>query len=113
MEIDINQKRISIGDKYQIFIDGIQAYHAAAKIFRLFAEINLFDLNSDFSLVTIKRKFAFFTAKYDITKKDGNVYQFVTKSFWKGHFNVSADPICMIFMRIAEENILLIKTTNR
>ncbi|MEP6747655.1 MAG: hypothetical protein ABJB86_08010 [Bacteroidota bacterium] len=92
MDIDINQKKISIGDKYQIFTDGIQTHHAAAKIFRLFAEINLFDLNSDFSLVTIKRKFAFFTAKFNITKKDGNTYQLVTKSFWKGHFQCICGP---------------------
>ena len=85
MEIDINQKKISIGDKYQVFIDGIQTHRAAAKIFRIFAEINLFDLNSDFAETTIKRRFAIFVARYDIAKKDGNVYQLITKSFWKGH----------------------------
>jgi uncharacterized protein YxjI len=86
MEIDINQKKISIGDKYQVFIDGTQTHHAAAKIFRILSEISLFDMNSDFSLVTIKRKFSFFVAKFDITKKDGIPYPFITKSFWKGHF---------------------------
>jgi uncharacterized protein YxjI len=86
MEIDINQKKISIGDKYQVFIDGSQTHYAAAKIFRIFSEINLFDLNSDFPLMIIKRRFAFFVAKYDITKKDGGVFQFITKSFWKAHF---------------------------
>jgi uncharacterized protein YxjI len=85
MEIDINQKKISIGDKYQVCIDGIQTHRAAAKIFRVFAEINLFDMGSDFAVATIKRRFSFFLAKYDITKKDGNVYQLVTISFWKGH----------------------------
>jgi len=86
MEIDINQKKISIGDKYQVFTDGIHTHHAASKIFRIFSEINLFDLNSDFPLMTIKRRFAFFLAKYDITKKEGTAYQFITKSFWKAHF---------------------------
>ncbi len=86
MEININQKKISIGDKYQVFIDGSQVYRAAAKIFRLFAEINVFDLNSDLPLMTIKRRFAFLKAKFDISKSDGNAYQLITKSFWKGHY---------------------------
>lgn len=85
MEIDINQKKISIGDKFQIFIDGTQTHRAAAKIFRVFAEINVFDVNSDFPEMTIRRKFAFFKAKYDIAKKDGIAYELLTKSFWKGH----------------------------
>jgi len=85
MEIDINQKKISIGDKYQVFIDGVQTHRAAAKIFRVFSEINLFDLNSDFPEMTIKRRFAFLAAKFDISKKDGIIYELVTKSFWKSH----------------------------
>ena len=31
MEIDINQQKISLGDKYQIFIDGQQRHNAAYK----------------------------------------------------------------------------------
>ena len=85
MEININQKKIAIGDKYQIFTDGVHTHKAAAKIFRIFAEINLFDLNSDFPLMIIKRRFAFFAAKFDITRKDGAAYELATKSFWKGH----------------------------
>ena len=38
MRIDINQKKISIGDKYQIFIDGQQRYSGAKKLFRMLAE---------------------------------------------------------------------------
>ena len=90
MEIDINHQKISIGDKFKVFIDGTQVYHAAAKIFRLFAEINLLDPDSDFPLITIKRKFAFFKAKYDISRKDGTAYQLITQSFWKAHFQCVA-----------------------
>ena len=86
MEIDINQKKISIGDKFQVFIDGLQTHHAAAKIFRVFAEINLFDMNSDFPLITIKKRFSFFRARYDISKRDGVHYRFITISFWKAHY---------------------------
>lgn len=86
MEININQKKISIGDKFQVYIDGVQTHHAAAKVFRVFAEINLFDMNSDFPELTIKRRFSFFKAKFDISKKDGIAHQLVTRSFWKAHF---------------------------
>lgn len=55
MEIDINQKKISIGDKYQIFIDGQQTHTAAAKLFRWLAEISLFDLNGDRAKYIIKK----------------------------------------------------------
>ncbi|MFT3933583.1 MAG: hypothetical protein QM726_08220 [Chitinophagaceae bacterium] len=90
MEIDINQKKISIGDKYQIFTDGVQTNRAAAKLFRFFAEINLFDTENDFPLMTIKRRFAFFKAKFDLTRKDGILYEFTTVSFWKSHFQCTA-----------------------
>jgi uncharacterized protein YxjI len=86
MEIDINQKKISIGDKYQIFINGQQTHRASAKIFRIFAEINLFDMSSDFPEMTIKRRFAFFKAKFDITRKNDAVIELRTISFWKSHF---------------------------
>jgi hypothetical protein len=36
--------------------------------------------------LTIKRRFAFFLAKYTITLSDGATLLFQTKSFWKGHY---------------------------
>jgi len=86
MEININQKKITIGDKYQIFIDGQQTHAAAAKFFRLFPEINLVELNSSSTVITLKKKFALFVAKYDITRLDNSFLEFKTKSFWKSHF---------------------------
>jgi hypothetical protein len=56
MEININQKNITIGDKYQIFIDGQQMHTAAAKLFGLFPEINLVELNL---VITLTKRFAF------------------------------------------------------
>jgi len=91
MEIDINQKKISIGDKYQIFIDGQQRFRAAAKLFRLLSEIELYEGDSEFPRMRIKRRFNLIAAKYDITKYDGNVYEFRTRSFWKGHFQCICD----------------------
>ena len=47
MEININQKKISIGDKYQVFIDGQPTHKASREIFKLFAVINLFENNNE------------------------------------------------------------------
>ena len=86
MEIDINQKKISIGDKYKIFIDGQHRHKASSKIFRLLSEIELYEWDSEFPRMRINKRFNLITAKYDITKDDGSVYEFRTTSFWKGHY---------------------------
>lgn len=87
MEIDINQKPISLGDKYKIFIDGIQTYAASSSLIKLLAEINLFERNSGGQAkMTINKIFSWFKPKYDITRSDKNVLQFRTVSFWKLHY---------------------------
>lgn len=86
MIIDINQKKISVGDRYEIFTDTGPTHRASSKIFRLFSEIDLFENGSDLALLTIKRKFSLFKAKYDINLLDGLTIEFRTASFWKGHY---------------------------
>jgi uncharacterized protein YxjI len=86
MEIDINQKKISIGDKYQIFIDGQQTHFASRKLWRLMPEINLFEIGDDTPEITINRRLSWFRARYDITRGTNTVLQFRTKSFWKHHY---------------------------
>lgn len=86
MEININQQKLSIGDKYQIFINGSQTHNAAAKLFRLFAEINLYNWDMDQPVMVIKKRFAFFVASYDISTFDGAVIELRTISFWKAHY---------------------------
>lgn len=86
MEIDINQKKISIGDKYQIFIDGQLTHTASTKLFRWLAEINLFENGSGSPKYTIKKKWTFFNTSFDLTGLDNNVLEFRTKSFWKSHY---------------------------
>lgn len=93
MEIDINQKKISIGDKYQIFIEGQQAYSASRQLLQLLPEINLFQTNSGGGArMTIKKRLSWFKAKYDITRWDNNVFQFRTKSIWKLHYQCQFGP---------------------
>ena len=87
MEIDINQKKISIGDKYQIFTDGQQTYSATRRLLQLLPEINLFqNNNSGRARMTINKHLSWFKAKYDITRWDNNVLQFRTNSIWKLHY---------------------------
>ena len=87
MEIDINQKKISIGDKYQIFTDGQQTHFATRGLLQLLAEINLFEKNTvDKARMTINKRFTLFKAKYDITRLDNNILNFRTKSYWKSYY---------------------------
>jgi uncharacterized protein YxjI len=83
MEIDVNQQKISIGDKYEIFIDGQQTYLASRQLFQLLPEINLFKIGEDRARMTINKRLAWFKASYDITRWDNNVLQYRTKSIWK------------------------------
>lgn len=93
MEIDINQKKISIGDKYKIFIDGQQTHFASRQLFRLLPEIRLYEAGSECEKMTVKKRLSFFKARYDITRWDNNVLEFRTISFWKLHYQcqVGAD----------------------
>ena len=87
MEIDINQKKISIGDKYQIFTNGIKSHMATRQLLQLLPEIHLFEGNGGgVAKMTINKRLSWFKAKYDITRWDNNILQFRTKSFWKLHY---------------------------
>lgn len=85
MEIDINQQKISIGDKYKIFIDGQQTHYASRKLIGLPPAIYLYQVNTDRPRMTIEKYFSF-QIKYDITRWDNNVLTFRTISFWKRQY---------------------------
>ncbi len=87
MEININQKKITVGDKYKIFIDGQHRYSASKELFKLFATIHLFDVVGGGLKLTINKRHAWFKAKYDITLWDKRILHFQTKSFWRSHFH--------------------------
>jgi len=93
MEIDINQKKISIGDKYQIFTDGQQTHNATRALLQLLPEINLFEISfGDRARMTINKRLSWFKAKYDITRWDNNVLEFRTKSYWKLYYQCQCGP---------------------
>lgn len=84
MIIDINQKKISIGDKYKIFLNEKETYYAATQLFKLLSEINLFEINSTSPRITLKKCWSWLDTKYDIYRNEQK-YEFRTVSFWKNH----------------------------
>jgi len=86
MEIDIKQNKLSVGDKYEIFIDGQQRHNATSKVFRLLSEIELFEWDSPLPKLTINKNFDLLSAKYSIKTAEYKTYEFKTISFWEGHF---------------------------
>jgi uncharacterized protein YxjI len=85
MRIDIQQKKISFGDKYQIFTEEVQTHTASTELFTIFTVIRLYDL-AGIERLTIRKRHAWFKARYDITLQGGAVLEFRTRSFWKGHY---------------------------
>jgi uncharacterized protein YxjI len=92
MEIDINQKKISVGDKYQIFTDGQQTHTASRQLIQLLPEIALFNNENGRPRMTVNKRVSFFKAKYDITRWDNNVFEFRTKSIFKLHYQCQCGP---------------------
>ncbi len=86
MQIDINQKKIALGSKYEIVRNGKTIYKAASKLFRFLSEINLFRPEDDHVLLSIHRLFSFFTAKYSLEMDNGSEALFYTVKYWKNHY---------------------------
>ena len=85
MKIDINQRAISIGDKYTIFINGTEEYYASVAIFTILAEITLSSGKGKEALLMIKKRFSLFKAKYDI-HIGGATLEFITTSILKRQY---------------------------
>ena len=93
MEININQKKIAIGEKYKIEVDGLKTYTAASKIFRFLPEIHLLEQGNDRPRFIVEKKFSFFKTSFELTRWDNNKFEFRTKNFLKRHYycQVGAD----------------------
>lgn len=91
MEIVVTQKKISIGDKYNIFTNGQPTHKASKRLLQLLAEIRLFESNGITTDVIINRRFTWLKPAYDITNKNLQVLSFRTKSFWKRHYQCQSN----------------------
>ena len=86
MEIDINQKKISIGAEYRIYLNGNEKYFATKKLFRFLGEINLFDTSGGKSKYQMKQNWSWFKLSYDLIKFDNNKFELRTENIWKLHY---------------------------
>ncbi|MFC6997695.1 LURP-one-related/scramblase family protein [Rufibacter roseus] len=86
MEIDINQKKLSVKDKYKIYLNGQERFFATSSMFSFMSKLQVFELDHDFPRVAIQQKWAWVKAKYTIKFEGGAEVLFRTESFWKRHF---------------------------
>jgi uncharacterized protein YxjI len=86
MRIDINQQKISIGDKYKIYIDGHQTYTAASELFKFLSVINLLNNEGSHTILKINKLWSWFKPKYNITLYGNRILEFRSESFWKMHY---------------------------
>jgi uncharacterized protein YxjI len=91
MEIVITQKKISIGDKYNIFTNGQPTHKVSKQPLQLLAKIRLFESNGITPDVIINRRFTWLKPAYDITIKNLQVLAFRTRSFWKRHYRCQSN----------------------
>lgn len=86
--IDVNQQKISIGDKYKIAINGQPHYLAKASLWRLFPKVDIMPLQGDQVYMSIEQGWGFL--KPNITFSIGSSqYKLETISWWKRRFAVS------------------------
>jgi len=92
MDIEVKEKKISIGDQFDILIDGQQTYAAVSQLFRLLAVVDLFKVDDTRPRLTVNKLWYWWEPKYDISTYDNNVLQFRTISVWKNHYQCQRGP---------------------
>ena len=92
MRIDVNQWKISIGDKYQIFIDGQPAYKASSELVKLLSVIDLYRGDSPKPVLTISKRWSIFKPVYDIRLHDRQTVQFEARTFWDMEYKCHCSP---------------------
>ncbi len=85
MVIDINQKKISFGDKYRIFINGERRYAAATELISFMPRLYLFDNAKSRARLTMEKRWTWFKTRYKVALHDGGVLDFITVSVWRMH----------------------------
>lgn len=85
MEIAIQQNKISIGEKYKIYLNKEKVYFASSMPFRFLSIINLFKEMESRPRIVLKKRWSWFETKYDIFRNDHEKLEFRTISVWKNH----------------------------
>ncbi|MFV5698390.1 hypothetical protein ACM55H_08460 [Flavobacterium sp. ZT3R17] len=86
MRIDINQKKISIGSQYIIYLNSKETYYAERELFTIFPIINLCLKENYIDRLEIIKRWSWISPKYDIEMIDGQRLEFRTKSTWNLHY---------------------------
>ncbi len=98
MRIDINQRKIAIGNKYEIYNDQTPFRFARSRLFRFLSRIELSNDEGGMPLLTLKKRLTFFAISYDIEYTSGSSLEFRTVAFWRGHYRcVKGNSIYDIF----------------
>ena len=80
MQININQQKIAFGAKYEIFNEDEKEYFAKSEIFTFLAVIHLTKIGESIPSLTIKKKWSWFKANYEIEINKNKTVKFITKS---------------------------------
>ncbi len=86
MQININQQKIAFGAKYEIFNEDEKEYFAKSEIFTFLSVIHLTKIGESIPCLTIKKKWSWFKANYEIEINKNKTVKFITKSIWKPHY---------------------------
>lgn len=86
MELNINQEKFALGNKYKIHVGSELKYSASTKLFKILPEISIVDAISQTTILTINRKWEWFKYTFHITNIKNQVYEFTTQSLWKRHY---------------------------
>ncbi len=86
MRIDINQKKIALGDQYRIYTNEKETHQAHTELFTFLPVIQLAIKDNLNPLLKIHKKWSLFKAKYDMTIANTEKLEFRTKSFWRPHY---------------------------
>lgn len=85
MELDINQRKIALGHKYDVYKSGVPVRYAHSKLMRFLSRIEMSDVESGRVLLTIAKRFSFLIS-YDIEFPNGERALLRTVSVWRGHY---------------------------
>lgn len=85
--IQITQKKISIGDKYTIAVNGMQVLRCERSIFKLYPVLTILPIQGGPPVFQIEQRWAFVRPSY-VFMFGQNTYELTTVSWWKRHFQI-------------------------
>ncbi|MDQ3109043.1 MAG: hypothetical protein M3R17_04025 [Bacteroidota bacterium] len=86
--LDVNQKKISFGDKYTIAINGQPYYRAKTSIWKLFPKVELMPLQGEQVFMTLERGWGFLAPNVMFSIGAMN-YKLETISWFKRRFSIT------------------------